>query len=92
MQTMKQSSSLSLAVTHLNAPVGNCLTVAPLADSPTAAALLRYLFVELEPRLIVLCAYETGTDVAHANMVYQENLQNAMPRVPAWGKSIEFLL
>ncbi len=104
MHTSHHSSSLGLAITHLNAPVGNCLTeaqladalragsVAPLADSPTAAALLRYLFVELEPRLIVLCAYEAGTDVAHANMIYQENLQNAMPRVPAWEKSIEFLL
>lgn len=99
-----RQSNLSLAVTHLNTPVGNCLsvdhlsgalragTLANLADSPTATALLRFMFVELEPRMIVLCAYEAGSDVAHANMIYQENLRHAMPRVPAWEKSIEFLL
>lgn len=104
MQTNQHSGNLGLAVTHLNAPVGACLTeaqladalragtVAPLADNPTAAALLRYLFVELDPRLIVLCAYEAGTDVAHANMLYQENLRHTMPRVPAWEQSIEYLL
>jgi hypothetical protein len=104
MQTNHHAGNLGLAVTHLNAPVGACLTeaqlaealrfgtVAPLTASPTAAALLRYLFVELDPRLIVLCAYEAGTDVAHANLLYQENLRHAMPRVPAWEQSIEFLL
>jgi hypothetical protein len=104
LHTFESSSSLGLAVTHLNASVGNVLTtdqlsdalrngsVDAIADSPTAAALLRYLFVELDPRLIVLCAYEAGTDVAHANMVYQDNLRHTMPRVPAWEKSIEFLL
>lgn len=104
MQPQHHSSSLGLAVTHLNAPVGDCLTaaqladvlragtVAPLANAPAAAALLRFLFVELDPRLIVLCAYEAGTDVAHANMIYQENLRHTMPRVPAWEKSIAYLL
>lgn len=93
-----------MAVTHMNAPVGSVLTIEQLAkalrtgsvdaitDSPTAAALVSYLFVELDPRLIVLCAYEAGTDVAHANMLYQEGQRNLMPRVHAWEKSIEYML
>lgn len=96
------TSHLQLAVSHLNAPVGQQLTSAQLCEAlvagssqslaPLQSALLRYLFVELEPRLIVQCAFEAGSDVAHANLLYQENLRHAMPRVPAWEKAIEFLL
>lgn len=104
MQTLGKTASLGLAVTHLNVPVGAVLTegqlsaalragsVDAIAASPAAAALVRYLFIELDPRLIALCAYEAGTDVAHANMVYQESLRHAMPRVPAWESAIEYLL
>jgi hypothetical protein len=54
-----------MAVTHMNAPVGSVLTIEQLAkafrtgsvdaitDSPTAAALVSYLFVELDAKLIV---------------------------------------
>ena len=101
---IERSNSLGLAVTHMNAPVGSVLTIEQLSkalragsadaitDSPTAAALVSYLFVELDPRLIVLCAYEAGTDVAHANMIYQESLSRSMPRVHAWEKSIQYML
>lgn len=93
---------LQLAISHLNAPVGQQLSSEQLREAlrvgssvnlaPLQSALLRYLFVELEPRLIVQCAFEAGSDVAHANRLYQENLAHAMPRVPAWEKAVEFLL
>jgi hypothetical protein len=109
MQTIAQTiaekvGSLDLAVTHLNAPVGACLTVAQLAnvlragsadviaDSPAATALVRFLFVELDPRLIALCAYEAGSDIAHTHRLYQENLNHTMPRVPAWEQAVEYLI
>jgi ABC-type amino acid transport substrate-binding protein len=97
-------SSLGLAVTHLNASVGAVLTAEQLAqalragsvdalhDEPTAAALVAYLFVELNPRLIALCAFEADTDVAHAHQLYQEGLLHAMPRVAAWENAIQYLL
>jgi hypothetical protein len=101
---MKPSNHLSLAVTHMNASVGAVLTTEQLTqvlrtgsieaiiDSPTAAALVSYLFIELDPQLIVLCAYEAHSDALHANMVYQASLALGMPRVHAWEKSIEYLL
>lgn len=94
---------LGLAVTHLNASTGPVLTAAQLAhilragsvdaiaDAP-AAALASYLFIELEPRLITLCAHEAGADVMHANRLYQESLRHGMQRVPAWEKSVQYLL
>ena len=99
-----KSKNLNLAVTHLNAPVGSVLTVAQLANALragsvgainelSAAALVGYLFVELDPQLIVLCAYEAGTDAAHAHRMYQEGrLLHAMPQVPNWENAIEYLL
>ncbi len=102
MSLINTTSHLQLAVGHLNTPVGQQLTSEQLRDAlfsgstanmaPLQAALLRYLFVELEPRLIVQCAYEAGSDIAHANLLYQENLRHAMPRVPAWERAIEVLL
>lgn len=97
-------SNLELAVTHLNASVGPILSIAQLAkalregsigataDSPTAAALVGYLFIEIDPRLISLCAREAGSDVSHANMLYQETLRHHLPRVAAWEKAMEYLL
>ena len=98
------SSSLGLAVTHLNAPVGAVLTIAQLtdalragsinvvSDSPTAAAIISYLFVELNPRLISLCAREAGADLHHVNMLYKEALAHSLPRVPEWENAVEYLL
>ncbi len=96
--------SLGLAVTHLNAPAGPVLAVEQLAaalragsvtaitDSPTAAALASYMFVELEPRLIALCAHEAGAGLAHANRLYQESLRDGLARVPAWEQAVAHLL
>ena len=97
------ADSLGLAVTHLNASTGPVLTAEHLAkilragsvdvitDAP-AAALASYLFVELEPRLIALCAYQAGTGVAQANRLYQDSLRHGMLRVPAWEQSVRYLL
>ena len=97
------ADSLGLAVTHLNASAGPVLTAEHLAqilragsvdvisDGP-AAALASYLFVELEPRLIALCAYQAGAGIAHANRLYQDSLRHGMLRVPAWEKSVQYLL
>lgn len=99
----ERADSLGLAVTHMNTSVGRVLTKEELIkalragsvnaiDSPTSAAAINYLFVELDPQLIVSCAYDAGSDVAHANMIYQEGLLHAMPRVPIWEESIKYML
>lgn len=92
---------LDLAVTHLNASVGPVLSSAQLAtvlrtasldsliESPTAAGVVSYLFVEIEPRVIALCAYEAGTDLCHANALYESLLRYSMPRVAAWEEYVK---
>jgi hypothetical protein len=82
----KTHGMLDLAVTHSNASVGPVLSSAQLAaalhagridtlsESPYAAAAASYLFVEIEPRVIALCAYEAGTDLGHANALYESSL------------------
>ena len=98
------SASLGLAVTHLNAPAGSVLSEAQLtrslrdgsvrgiADSPAAAALVSYLFVEVEPRLIAQCASDAGASLAQADLLYQESLRDGLPRVPAWEQAVVHLL
>lgn len=97
-------SNLDMAATHLNASVGAVLSPLQLAaalqaasldvlsDAPEAAAAASYLFVEIEPRMIALCAYESGTDIAHANRLYHDLLAHSMPRVPRWEAAVEALL
>ncbi len=96
------SSSLQLAVTHLNASVGPVLTVEDLARALTSgslkgfnekqAALLMYLFVEIEPSLIARCATEAGSDLRRANEIYKESLEAHLPRVLKWEQAVEHLL
>lgn len=96
------ASSLQVAVTHLNVPVGPVLTVDDLARALRAgsvanfedklAALLIHMFVELEPALIARCATEAGSDLQHANELYKESVQANLPRVPRWEKAVEHLL
>src|SRR5690348_3491873 len=67
------ASSLQIAVTHLNVPVGPVLTVDDFARALRAgsvagfedkiAALLIHAFVELDPALIARCAAEAGSDL-----------------------------
>lgn len=102
--TAQHSGSLGLAVTHLNASTGPVLTTeqlaaslragsaAALAASPAASALVRYLFVEVEPRLIAACARQAGAGLQLANQLYEENLRHAMPRVRAWEQAVAHLL
>jgi hypothetical protein len=96
------ASSLQIAVTHLNVPVGPVLTVDDLARALRAgsvagfddrvAALLIHAFVELDPALIARCAAEAGSDLRHANELYKESVQANLPRVPQWEKAVEHLL
>lgn len=102
--TANEAGSLGLAVAHLNAPTGPVLTTgqlaaslragsaAALAESSAASALVRYLFVEVEPRLIVLCARQAGADVQQAHQLYLENLRHGMPAVRAWEQAVAYLL
>lgn len=101
---VSQSDSLGLAVTHLGASTGPVLTSAQLAeslragsaaalsDAPAACALVRYLFVEVEPCLIAACARQAGANLQLANQLYLENLRHAMPRVRAWEQAVAHLL
>ena len=97
------TSGLDLAVTHLNAPVGPVLTREELTSAlragqlaairqPQAAALATYLFVELEPSLIVRCVREAGADLRRANDLYEDTLCAKAPRSPSWERSVEHLL
>lgn len=93
---------LQLAVTHLNVPVGPVVTEHDLARALQAgsvaglddkvAAVLSYLFIELDPALIARCAREAGSDLRHANELYKESLQAHLPRVPRWEQAVEHLL
>jgi hypothetical protein len=96
------ASGLQLAVTHLNVPVGPVVTEDDLTRALQAgsvagfddkvAAVLSYLFVEIEPALIARCAREAGSDLRRANELYKESLQAHLPRVPRWEKAVEHLL
>lgn len=101
---MRQQSGLALAVGHLNASVGPVLTREQLASalragstrdipvSPTAAALIKSLFAELPPDLILRCTTESGADLLRVNELYLEALADALPPVPTWETSVEHLL
>lgn len=96
------ASGLQLAVTHLNVPVGPLVTEDDLARALQAgsvagfdekiAAVLSYLFVELDPALIARCAREAGSDLRRANELYKESLEAHLPRIPQWEKAVEHLL
>lgn len=97
-------SNLDMAVTHLNASNGIVLSSSQLAAAlraasidilsgePSAAAAASYLFVEVDPRMIALCAYEAGTDVNSAHRLYESLVDRSMPRVPAWEESVGVFL
>jgi hypothetical protein len=97
-----RTGGLELAVTHLNAPVGAVVTVEHLAQAlrsgsvagldERVAAVIAYLFVELNPGLIARCAYEAGSDLRRANELYKESLADHLPRVPDWESSIAHLI
>lgn len=97
------TAGLDLAVTHLNAPVGPILTKDELISalqvgavaairSAQAASLVTYMFVELEPSLIVRCMREAKADLRHANDLYQDTLREQAPRSLEWERSVEHLL
>jgi hypothetical protein len=96
------ASGLQLAVTHLNVPVGPLVSEDDLSRALQAgsvaglddkvAAVLSYLFVEIEPELIARCVREAGSDLRRANELYQESLQAHLPRVPRWEQAMEHLL
>jgi hypothetical protein len=93
---------LRVAVTHLNAPVGAIVTVEHLVQAlragsvqgldARAAAVLSYLFLELEPALIARCVREAGSDLRRANDLYNETLADKLPRNPRWEEAIAHLL
>ena len=95
-------SGLQLAVTHLNVPVGPLVTEDDLSRALQAgsvagfddkvAAVLSYLFVELDPALIARCVREAGSDLRRANELYKESLGAHLPRVPEWEQAVEHLL
>jgi len=95
-------SNLDMVVMHLNASLGPKLSALELAaalragslnvllTSPAVAAAAAYFFVETEPRLIALCAYEAGTDIKQANKMYESLVAEAMPRVPTWEEAVKY--
>ena len=62
---------------------------AEAVPEPEAAALVSRLFVELEPRLVALCAAEAGADLRQANRLYDESVANSVPRNAAWEAAME---
>ena len=97
------NSGLDLATAHLNAPVGPVLTREELCSAlrsgnlaaihrPSAASLVCFMFVELEPALITRCVMEAQSDLRRANDLYKETLRAHAPRSPQWERSVEHLL
>lgn len=94
-------SKLQMAAAHLNASIGPVVSatdiasalragsLAPLAPQPRVEAMVSYLFIELEPRLIALCAREAGAMLERANDLYRDTLRNDAPRAPAWEATME---
>jgi hypothetical protein len=93
---------LMLAVTHLNASVGAIVTVEHLVKALRAgtvegldartAAVLSYLFLELEPALVARCVREAGSDLRRANELYKETLAGKLQRNPRWEEAIAHLI
>jgi hypothetical protein len=91
-----------LAVTHLNAPVGAIVTVDHLVQALRAgsvegldartAAVVTYLFLELEAALIAPCVREAGSDLRRANELYKETLVDKLPRNPGWEEAVAHLV
>jgi len=86
----------------MNAPVGDVLQPVDIerslcngrlsARSEDANAVLGYLFVEIEPRVIATCAVEAGCSIVHANQLYLNTLAHLSPRSPQWEATVEGLL
>lgn len=97
-----QQHGISMAVTHLNAPYGAIVCARDIIDSLSqgelraasskAAAILSYLFVEVEPRLVMQCAMESGSSLPMANQLYSNTIKGGAPRSPLWESSIKDLL
>jgi len=95
-------NSAALITSHRNAPFGGHLRETDLAQSLRAGkfaaqtdqanAILSYLFVETEPRLIISCALEVGSDIATANRLYLKTLKHASPRSPMRESAIKDIL
>lgn len=93
---------ISMAVAHLNAPYGEIVSPGDLieslsqgelrAASPKAAAILSYLFVEVEPRLVMRCAMESGSSLPMANQLYSDTIKGGAPRSALWESSVKALL
>jgi len=91
-------NSVALITSHLNAPYGGVLRAQDLAESlchgklaaktDQANAVLGYLFVETDPRLIATCALEVGATVAQANQLYLDTLEHQAPRCPQWERAV----
>lgn len=96
------ASALDLAVTHLNAPYGRVVSSADLSGALTAGSLssvpsqsanvLTYMFVELDPLLIIRCVNELRSGVGKANGLYEETLRARAPRAPLWEKAVQHLI
>lgn len=86
----------------MNAPYGPIVTTGDLADSLShgelraasikAAAILSYLFIEVEPRLVMQCAMESGSSLPLANQLYAATIKGGAPRSTLWESSIKDLL
>lgn len=95
-------NAAALIATHLNAPVGQVVqeqdVLASLQEGSLSAAteqanaLLSYLFVEIDPRLILQCAEEAGASASDANRLYADTIAHNSPRCVKWESSLEFLL
>ena len=96
-------AALELAVTHLNAPYGDIVSVQDLAAAlvngtvngvatrvPSAASVLGRLVVEVSPALIGRCMVAAGATFASVRALYKESCSQC-GRVPAWERAVEHL-
>lgn len=96
------SEALDLAVTHLNAPFGQIVkrmdlqralmtgSLREVASQP--AAILSYMFVELDPQLILRCVNELRVGLPKADQLYHEALKANVPRSEKWERAVAHLV
>lgn len=98
----QMNKSLDLAVTHLNAPFGQIVKKMDLQRAlmtgslrevaSQAAAILSYMFVELDPQLILRCVNELRAGLPKAHQLYHETLEANAPRSEKWERAVAHLV
>ena len=94
-------SAASLIATHMNVPYGKILTSQDIiasfksgnfeAATEEGRSLLAWLFVEVQPGLILKCASEIQAPLENVNRLYQRTRELGLHRIPEWEYAVATL-